>query len=512
MFRGQTIDNDSTKSLVDWIEACKDHPECALQRSVVSLPTRIIDLESEPPKLCNGRDAQVNSCRYVYLSHRWGDEVAPPQVLKVAHLSDYECGIDMSTLPALWRETMMIVREIGYRYLWIDALCVVQDDEEEKCKEVAAMGSYVANADMVFAPTNMSANDHLAPESLPLDMCEPFLARFEDQNDAFKIHIRQPLQTALEIMAQGVLSRCWRQQEALLPRRLVIFGREQLHWNCAHGLLSQGDAWTTPTPWTSLPNLRSMRQHRSQYLPAGVMRNNAYRYWYSLVETNSRGELTYSTDRFSSFIGLGREVSQILDHEEIEAGMLSKDMRHGLLWIHMPDSKAGRSQNYEDECYAAPSWSWLSASKPVSHGLVPGLQKAHEALQLPDVHFTVEELLVSTGRSPIRQAVVSEHHLKPGCFLRISSLALAAIAENKPSFQEFSCFFDAEDNVHTTKMENPYFVLVAPWTFSPGRSSRWAGLILCSDEHKRCIRTGVFLGPRCDEGLSLWKRQTFEIY
>jgi hypothetical protein len=101
---------------------------------------------------------------------------APPQILTVARLTEYQHGIDISTLPALWGEAMAAVRKIGYRYLWIDALCVVQDDEEEKFREVLAMGSYVANADLVFAPTNTSPDDHLAPNSSQPDVCEPFLA------------------------------------------------------------------------------------------------------------------------------------------------------------------------------------------------------------------------------------------------------------------------------------------------------------------------------------------------
>ena len=438
---------------------------------------------------------------------------APPQILTVARLTEYQHGIEISTLPALWGEAMAAVRKIGYRYLWIDALCVVQDDEEEKFREVLAMGSYVANADLVFAPTNTSPDDHLAPNSSQPDVCEPFLARLGDEGDAFEIHLRRPLQTALEIMTQGILSRCWRQQEALLPKRLVIFGHDQLYWSCAHGLASQGDTLTTPTPWTSLPKFRTTLEHRSTFFSAKAIRNSAYRYWYSLVETNSQGALTYSTDRFSSFIGLGREVSEILNHEKIKAGILSKDIRHGLLWIHMPDDKASRRKGYGDgESYAGPSWSWLSASKAVSYGLVPGLQKAHDTIQSPDDHFVVEELLVPAGRSTIREAVISEHHLKPGCSIRISTLALSGVVENKHHFGAFSCFFDAEDDVHTTRMVDSHFIVVAPWMSSPRRSGCWAGLIICKDGNDRYIRAGVFLGPNFDDELSGWEKRTFEIY
>lgn len=472
----------------------------------------MIDLQSDVPRLCEGQDADPKTLQYVYLSHRWGGTGV--QALTADRLKEYRNGFAMSTLPRLWKRVMAVAREIGYRYLWIDALCVVQDDMDELFKEVNAMPDYIAGADMVFATANTDPYDHLTSQRSRPDVCEPFLADMQDGSGTFQIHVRYPLQTALDVMNQEVFSRCWRQQEALLPKRLVIFGRQQLYWSCAHGLASEGDALMVPAPWTSLPNLRKKRQHMSKFLSSESMRNDAYQYWYYLVETNSRGALTYSVDRFNSFIGLGRETLQILDGEEIQAGLLSGNIPHGLLWIHMPDNKTQRQKGYDDASYAGPSWSWLSASKEVSYSLIPGLQKAsdNELERAPATHFVVDDISVVSGKSVIRNAVISQHHLQPGGFMQISSLALSASDENKAHFEDFLCFYDVGYGMHTGRMEDPYFVIVAQWMISPSRSKRWVGLIISRVREDCYVREGVFIGPDCDDALSAWSRARFTLY
>lgn len=106
-------------------ECVRGHEHCIKfsTSSDPDLPTRVIDCANPArPRLLptGGRRG-----RYLTLSYVWGGDQLHKTIM--ANISAYECGIDLSLLPATIRDAIHVTQALGFEYLWVDSLCIIQD-------------------------------------------------------------------------------------------------------------------------------------------------------------------------------------------------------------------------------------------------------------------------------------------------------------------------------------------------------------------------------------------------
>lgn len=116
--------------LIESIKVCDQfHVSCRLS-TPFTLPTRVIDLGPSAgemlPKLYHSSGEKAP---YIALSHCWGSN----QTFKTekATLSKRCAGININELPKTFRDAIAVTKKLRMRYLWIDSLCIVQDDRYE---------------------------------------------------------------------------------------------------------------------------------------------------------------------------------------------------------------------------------------------------------------------------------------------------------------------------------------------------------------------------------------------
>jgi hypothetical protein len=126
-----------------WIDNCENsHNVCQLARRKFTLPRRLIRIRSVEgtgelsASLCQG-SALPSDNPYVTLSHRWGKQ----EFLKLTkeNLSQLEQDIPIHRLSPSFRDALFMTNRLGLQYLWIDSLCIVQDDPEDWARECEAM-------------------------------------------------------------------------------------------------------------------------------------------------------------------------------------------------------------------------------------------------------------------------------------------------------------------------------------------------------------------------------------
>lgn len=116
---------------------------------MASLPTRILDLGED--LLSNVRliESQGASGVWVSLSHCWGRTAR--FVTESSNLTERQQGIDLTELPPTFRDAVVITRKLGYRYLWIDSLCIIQDSHQDWVHESGRMQDYYSLAVLTIA-------------------------------------------------------------------------------------------------------------------------------------------------------------------------------------------------------------------------------------------------------------------------------------------------------------------------------------------------------------------------
>ncbi|KAF1966014.1 HET-domain-containing protein [Bimuria novae-zelandiae CBS 107.79] len=120
-----------------WLRNClHSHRQCGTNRGEYSPPTRLVDIsnlkDSGNPKLITGERADGP---YIALSHLWGRESLPRTTR--SNLDDHMHAIPMHTLSNSIRDAISIVKRLSIHYLWIDALCIIQDSQEDWLAEAS---------------------------------------------------------------------------------------------------------------------------------------------------------------------------------------------------------------------------------------------------------------------------------------------------------------------------------------------------------------------------------------
>ncbi|KAI0887183.1 heterokaryon incompatibility protein-domain-containing protein [Annulohypoxylon maeteangense] len=175
---------------------------------------------------------------YWTLSHRWGD---PGRIKKLCKETENELrsGIPLSRLSPTFRDAAILVRNQGYRYLWIDSLCIYQDSHSDWQREAGSMANIYRHS---FC--NISAISPSFDPSLDRGL---FHDRMDDVKSLYPFIIKMDLGPswengpwvawnasiwADEIESAPLHTRGWVVQERFLTNRIIHFTRNQIYWEC----------------------------------------------------------------------------------------------------------------------------------------------------------------------------------------------------------------------------------------------------------------------------------------
>lgn len=113
----------------------KSHLRCQGRQGEPLLPRRVVSVGNGPGELFTVHESNQNERDdYVALSYCWGLEVGFRTTM--GNLGDLKAGLDVSVLPRTLQDAIEITRGLGYKYLWVDALCILQDCPFDKDREM----------------------------------------------------------------------------------------------------------------------------------------------------------------------------------------------------------------------------------------------------------------------------------------------------------------------------------------------------------------------------------------
>lgn len=385
------------------------------------LPTRYIYVDSNPPQLCiAGPDSRGF---YIALSHCWGK--SRTLVTTTATLADHVKGIPLKDMPQTLRDAVIITRELGLEYLWIDSLCILQDCKEDWEKESAKMGGVYGNAFLTISAgaSEDSEQGIFRPRTVPPG--PPVEVRCND-SDFEPIYIDyRPGNTPFQ-EPQSTDARAWCFQETALSPRVLVYGKEMLGWMCdsvvdvEHGYVVEHHE--DPNPPLLAPRLNPTPAEnplKDLGYPFTLYhhlreKERSFGRWASMVNAFTKRKLTHESDRLPALSGIVKEL-QLQTGDEYLAGLWRQNLWHELQW-QVDISFADKDATWRRPAtYRAPSWSWASIEGPVRINLRPSeLDKAHGQVAPPadDVHL-LEAKIETIGHNPYGEV--------SGGYLRLST-------------------------------------------------------------------------------------------
>jgi hypothetical protein len=111
-----------------WLQNClRNHKYCNLKQANCTLPCRVLDITNPVrPALVSCED---KTGEYVTLSYKWGS--CKRYITTEDNYNQHRSGIPFAKLPWTFREAIQVSHTLGFRHIWIDALCIIQDSEDD---------------------------------------------------------------------------------------------------------------------------------------------------------------------------------------------------------------------------------------------------------------------------------------------------------------------------------------------------------------------------------------------
>jgi hypothetical protein len=289
--------------------------------------------------------------QYLALSYVWGHD-SSFRTLKNNLDSLYHVGsmARISSIPRTIQDVMKLTGLVGQQYLWVDSLCIVQDDEECKQEQLRHMGSIYANAYMTIVAANGTASDGLRG----IEGITPPMQRWCNEL-SFTIDGPSLLQRLIEehdrrIQCSDWYWRGWTFQEQIFSRRLIVFGGSEATWECHCAVWVEG-----------LKPYHRQCQNSRQPVARGFdfnLQPNLENYHRHIWRYNRR-ELTYPEDALDAFSGILTILSNAFIGGFL-AGLPIMFFDAALLWYNDTALARRHSRQLNTSSSMAPTWSWAA--------------------------------------------------------------------------------------------------------------------------------------------------------
>ncbi|KAH7303334.1 heterokaryon incompatibility protein-domain-containing protein [Stachybotrys elegans] len=381
------------------------------------LPTRYLDIgcrDNDRIKVVTSQVGEKGT--YACLSHCWGGK-------SICTLTSdtgprFSKAVPPRLLPTVFKDAITICRKLGFQRIWIDSLCIQQDNREDWMCEAPKMGQYYSNCTICIAATSSAdSNGSLEPEPRPSavrsqEIANSSLVSHPTHLLQYKPHFSHTRDPRSLLDPFPLFTRAWVLQERLLAPRTLHFCRTEVAFECSESRTCECGAFSKNV-WDigeRPPNTFIRYTFSSNDGLICRRKPLVILPWPELVSTYSLLDLTHKTDRLLAISGIAPIMATIHGWKgEYFAGLWQHRLASDLMC--RPVERRQRPTQY-----IAPSWSWASVLDQVQY-----LREDREYL------FDVLDARVN---------LVSKHEpfgaVKEGCYLRLRGKTVASSWTKRP--------------------------------------------------------------------------------
>ncbi|RYP68329.1 hypothetical protein DL771_006715 [Monosporascus sp. 5C6A] len=367
-------------------------PSC----KAAALPARFLDVgtSSSLPSLklvkTTGQVFQIETVKYIALSHCWGKSNI---LLTTTKNIDYHFHeVPWPPLSNTFKDAIEITRGLGVRYLWIDSLCIVQDDPLDWRSESLKMADIYSNSYLTIAATGSAEGSggclfprwvHTLPaftqrreefsvlsgvhQGAPFEVCARTCTFDSD------VHMQVTYDHIRQKAAAPLFSRAWCFQERMLSPRILHFHSEEMVFECGSFRVCECGFFKKscglgPTAFAE----KSYREKVLQVSRDPPGESVVLAAWRNVVAHYSGLFLTRESDRLPALGGVAQRFSSVLNCRYV-AGMWDdrEDLPRALLWTMEGSNRYRRRE--QNTRVKIPTWSWASIGQLAEGGMLSGV-------------------------------------------------------------------------------------------------------------------------------------------
>ena len=393
--RRNTGDTAVIRLLQSWLLECLGEHNASKRPASTHRPSRLIDITPSGKDKFTVVETNTMAERpcYFTLSHRWS---ADTPSLRHDNESKYRSGVMWVQMPGVYQDVFKLIKALGYRYLWIDSLCISQDDEHSKRAEILDMAEIYSNSLCNIVALHGRTESLFTTRSLGAIDASLKINRARGEELPSEVILQHRDLWTYEVTRAPLANRAWVLQEQLLAARTLYFGENQVYWECCAGRRSESHPalaewidgsdieqfsnWFEPfsncdtTLWAWDAPL-SVFFRRANALTVGAQNGLAKELatinlpsgvaddiWYMLIIRYSTRQISFPRDRLSAVTGIAKAFARVTNYTWA-AGLWKEQMPLNLLWHSELTEVPAKEHGF-------PSWSWASGA-----GVVPPFRK-----------------------------------------------------------------------------------------------------------------------------------------
>lgn len=363
--------DECLKRATEWVRDCLDNHKLCRTEKRTGLPSRVIDLGTDSdirPRLTN-ISAAVTA--YVALSYCWGEDKTLTTTTE--NIRTHMTDLRFTSLPKTYQDLMVIARALKVRHVWIDALCIIQDDAQDWLMETSKMCSVYENAYITVSADCSPGIHHGIFSEQTYATPTPVLSYMGGV-----VNVRESLQRKHTLhdpfdnidydnldAPVPLFRRAWCLQETVLSTRALHFTGKELMWECneAYNCECQNQKIGQPE--------MSNRAFRRPEILGHATKAEFFDKWQALLEAYTARDLRKESDKFAAISGLAKKMQQVIRYftgadDVYLVGLWKSNLAQDLLWqrqIEFFHTEPARGRPRE---WRAPSWSWASINGPVN--------------------------------------------------------------------------------------------------------------------------------------------------
>ncbi|KAG1776011.1 heterokaryon incompatibility protein-domain-containing protein [Suillus placidus] len=447
-----------------------------------------------------------SGCRYVALSYVWGGIGAEYWTTKdnIVERST-PGGLNTANLPETITDSILFVRHLGERYIWIDALCIIQDDSQDKFSQIHTMDLvYGLSYLTIIAAGGTTARD-------PLPGYRPRTRTLQQHIEVVQgLHLYAALPRLDEALALSTWNtRCWTYQEQVLSRRRIYFTEQQVYFECRRSVFCE-DIVAESMRHKISNFLREssggyFRPRADPFVIGDMLQSYCFGHYKHAVERCTRRNLTIESDIVDAFTGVTNALAVGVGLGDparaFQYGMILTDLHRALLWQHDPHIPHARRSLPDGNSPPLPSWTWAAwrgAIDYMTEGRYKHINNIASATSVVET-FVDPWYIVDHSNAPVRLDVPREKlpifspvirkspYLPPSGILDPTELILDIHRPLEPGtliFRTTSSHFDIASRARggeetRARVRHNVFDILSPASSPP----TWAGTVILPVDH-----------------------------
>lgn len=340
--------------------------------------------------------------RYISLTHRWNDDIMFQT--KTASIAQMKRRFPAHWISATFLDAITLAFKLGVEYIWIDSICIIQDDAADWGAEALTMGKVYSNSLITLSATTAKKGLHLPRNPFLIKPCviSPKWKGIESK----PLTVMDPQFWGDRIQRSPCGTRGWIIQERWLSARVLHFVFDQLAWECREETMSEAYPFGLPKEISRYGRRDFKHAKTTLAVGEGAINKESllHRDWNSVLDTYGRAELTNEGDKLVAIAGVAEKFSVKMDDEWV-AGLWKKGLPGDLLWrvaktrrsnkpqpIDIvgggPQQKVGQDWSTRLKGYQAPSWSWASVNGDIISGAYIPLDSPESMISLVEISIT----------------------------------------------------------------------------------------------------------------------------